>query len=80
VEILGECQHPSERIIAVVTADGGRETVYVDKDSIDSSTIEIGHPVGSTQGRLLIELPRETTSGRWRVWVNKSDVLEGVPA
>ena len=63
IEVLGEGQHPSERIIAVTTADGVRETVFVDKESLDNSTIDVGYPVGSSHGRVLIELPRETTSG-----------------
>lgn len=80
VENLGEGQHPSERMIAVTTADGVRETVIVDRESIDNDTIDVGYPVGGSDDRLLIELPRETTSGRWRLWVKRSDVLLGIPA
>lgn len=80
VEVLGEGQHPSERMVALTTAGGVRETVIVDRESIDNSTIDVGYPVGGGEGRLLIELPRETTSGQWRVWMKPSDVLSGVPA
>jgi hypothetical protein len=52
----------------------------VDRRSIEHDTIDIGYPVAGEHGRYLIELPRETTTGQWRVWVNQSDVLEDVPA
>ena len=80
VEDLGEGQHPSERMVAVMTAEGVRETVIVDRESIQNMTIDVGYPVGGGEDRLLVELPRETTSGRWRLWVKRSDVLAGMPA
>lgn len=80
VEVLGEGQHPSERTVVVTAADGARETMIVDKESIDDSSIDVGYPVGSDKDRLLVELPRETMSGRWRLWMKRSDVLDGVPA
>ncbi len=80
VQILGEGQHPSERMVSVTMADGSKETVIVDRRSILNNTIEVGYPVGSDQGRYLIELPRETTTGQWRIWVKANEVLDGVPA
>lgn len=80
VEVLGEGQHPSERMIAVNTADGVRENVMVDRRSIKDDAIEVGYPVASEEGKYLIELPRETTTGQWRVWVNASEVFEGAAA
>ena len=80
VEVIGEGQHPSERMIAVKMADGVQENVIVDRRSIERDTIDIGYPVASEDDRYLIELPRETTTGQWRVWVKASDVLDGVPA
>jgi len=77
VDVLGEGQHPSERMIAVTTASGTRENVMVDRRSIrNNNEIEIGYPVASEGDRYLIELPRETTTGQWRVWVKQSDVFE----
>ncbi len=80
VEVLGEGQHPSERMIAVTSATGEIENVIVDRRSIEDDTIDVGYPVGSEDGAYLIELPRETTTGQWRIWVKKSDVLDGVAA
>ena len=67
-------------MIAVTTANGDRENVMVDRRSIENNTIDVGYPVASAGDRYLIELPRETTTGQWRVWVKATDVLDGVPA
>lgn len=80
VEVLGEGQHPNERMVAITMADGNRENVMVDRRSIDDETIDVGYPVASDGDRYLVELPRETTTGQWRLWVKQSDVLDGMPA
>jgi hypothetical protein len=62
--------HPNEVIVAVTTADGSREELVVDKRSLrDDDTIRIGYPVAGEDGRLLVELPRESFRGINRVWV-----------
>jgi hypothetical protein len=80
VERIREGQHPSELVVAVTTADGQREELIVDQRSLTGDTIEIGYPVGSEKNRLLVELPRETLRGLWRVWVGQDDVTKGVAA
>ena len=80
VEELGEGQHPSEVFVALKTVNGEKESLIVDKLSLDNGSLEIGYPVGGDDSRYLIELPRETTSGKWRVWVDRNDVLDRVPA
>ena len=80
VEELGQGQHPSEMVVGVRTSDGTVERVIVDRRSVDNNALEIGCPVGSKDDSLLVELPRETMRGQWRVWMPRNDVLEGVPA
>ncbi|WP_129217200.1 hypothetical protein [Lichenibacterium ramalinae] len=80
VQELGEGQHPSEVFVGVTTAHGEKESLIVDRRSIDNGTLDIGFPVGGEGKLLLVELPRETMSGKWRVWVNRTDVLDRVPA
>jgi len=36
--------------------------------------LEIGYPVGRDEENYLVELPRETSRGFWRVWVAKDKV------
>ena len=80
IEDLGTGQHPSEVVVGVRTSDGTVERVIVDRRSVEGGAIEIGYPVGSKDDSYLVELPRETMRGQWRVWMPRNDVLEGVPA
>lgn len=70
--------HPNEVVVAFDTAEGTQETLVVDRRSLRSDTIRVGYPVGSdqTNRRLLIELPRETMRGQWRVWVSSDSVVK----
>jgi hypothetical protein len=76
VERLRVGSHPSEVVIGVRTADGEQEKLVVDERSLDDDTLPVGHPVGSREGRFLIELPRETLSGSWRIWVRPEIIKE----
>ena len=76
VERVREGLHPSEVVVAVATADG-IERLIVDRRSLEGDAIAIGYPVGQDGDLLLVELPRETQTGLWRVWVRKELVTEG---
>jgi len=75
VEELGSGLHPSEVVVAVKTASG-KERLTISKRSISDGSIEIGWPLREDGDRRLIELPRETQGGAWRVWVNKTQLLQ----
>ena len=76
IEEVGVGQHPSERIVKVRTI-GGSEQLVVDKRSIRDQSLDVGYPVGQHNGtELLVELPRETFSGAWRVWIDRATVVE----
>lgn len=75
IELLGEGLHPSERIVSVVVEDGEKELLTVSTDSISENMIEVGYPIAKRNGSYLVELPRETFTGAWRVWV-ASDLLK----
>ncbi|HVC59151.1 MAG TPA: hypothetical protein VND19_02160 [Acetobacteraceae bacterium] len=80
VERVREGQHPSEVVVSVRTADGGTEKLVVDARSIRNGAIEVGYPVGDDGDRLLVELPRESVRGLWRIWVARGSMIEEVPA
>lgn len=63
--------HPSEVIVAV-----GDERLVVDRRALSGGSIEIGYPVARDGDRWLVELPSETWTGAWRVWVPKDDVSD----
>ena len=64
---------PSETVVAIRTATGSTEEVIVDSSQVDASGVEVGF-IGQRADEVLIELPRETLRGRWRLWVPKSAV------
>lgn len=65
---------PGEIRATVDTVDG-HEHVTLGKGSIFGGHISIGWPVGRRDGSLLVELPRETDRGAWRVWVPEAAVV-----
>ena len=76
VNEVGRGLHSSEVVVQIETAEGEPQRLVVDRRSIIDGTIEVGYPVRRDNGYYLIELPRETIDGSWRVWVSK-DVLVG---
>jgi len=77
VEEIGKGLHPSEVLVGIKTAEGVQRLV-VSARSLQKSSIPIGWPLGQRENGavLLVELPRETQSGAWRVWVPKEQVIE----
>lgn len=71
---VGEGLHPSEVVVAVRTLDG-TENLVVDRRSYRNGTVSIGYPIRQEGNNYLVELPRETLSGSWRVWVKEDQVL-----
>ena len=71
---VGKGLHPSE-IVAGITTTDGLQTLVVDKRSlVDGEFITVGYPIREDGDLLLIELPRETSNGSWRVWVSRDQV------
>jgi len=64
---------PNEKIAKIETADGKSEVVAVSRKNIDGNKL-MAFEVGRQEGKVLIELPRESASGRWRLWVKESAI------
>ena len=76
IEQVGVGQHPSEKVVKIDTVEGP-EQLIVDKRTIQpDNTLDVGYAIGRQNGHVLVELPRETFSGAWRVWVEKGITLE----
>ena len=75
VEQLGRGLHPSEARVAVRTTDGTQRLV-VSTRSLLNNSIPVGFPLGERHDAILVELPRETHSGAWRVWVPKDQLIQ----
>jgi len=63
---------PSETVVTIPTVTGSEEVV-VHMSQATADGVEAGF-IGEEGDRVLVELPRETVSGRWRVWIPKTAV------
>lgn len=77
VEQIGNGLHPNEAVVAI-KATTGTERIVVPRQSIAGGSIEIAWPIRTnpTDDAVMIELPRETQSGAWRVWVPRSQIFD----
>ena len=64
---------PNEQIVAFGRTDGREEEVVVPRAIIEGGTLPVGR-IATEDDSVLIELPIESASGNWRVWVNKSSL------
>lgn len=77
VRNVGEGPGPGEVVVIVTTSTGSTEQIVVHTMGMDDNTIDIGNPIASNDDQRLVELPRESMSGRWRIWVPMSAMVEG---
>lgn len=68
--------HPNERIVEIQTVEGPQELVIHARSILADGFIDVGFPIRESGNDVLVELPRETSGGAWRVWVGKSEVAE----
>jgi hypothetical protein len=72
---IGTALHPSEVVVEIRTASGP-ERLAIDRRSIQNASIFVGwRALAEKRGQCLIELPRETMSGAWRVWVKRNEIV-----
>jgi hypothetical protein len=64
---------PNEKIARIETADGKTEEVAVSDQNVHGDKL-IAFEIGRSEGNVLVELPRESASGRWRVWVKEAAI------
>ena len=67
--------HPNEVVVSILTKDG-EEKLVVHRRSISNGGLEVGYPIFEENGLYLIELPRESMRGLWRIWVQQENVYE----
>jgi len=65
---------PNEKIARIETADGKSEVVAVSSQNILPGNRLEAFEVGRREGKVLVELPRESASGRWRIWVKETAI------
>ena len=67
--------HPSEVIVTIATVSGTQELV-VDTNSAKQNSIDVGSPIAKRGDAYLVELPSETSNGKWRVWITRDSTIE----
>ena len=73
---IGEGPGPGEVVVGVTTVEGKTEQVVVHVTGMEDDTIDVGYPLADNDEQRLIELPRESVSGKWRLWVPQSAMVE----
>jgi hypothetical protein len=74
-----KCEHvmdgpgPQEQVVRVKQATGVYEEVIASRSSISQNMLETSSVLARDDGKVLIELPRESASGKWRLWINSAD-------
>jgi hypothetical protein len=68
---------PTEAVVEITTTDGSEE-VIVSRRLVNNKLLEVGSLVHEGDDRVLLELPRESVSGKWRVWVPRSALAREV--
>lgn len=60
---------PDETIVSIAIKGGGEEEVILPKNFVKNDNVEVGR-VGGDKDSVLIELPQESATGSWRLWVD----------
>lgn len=73
VESVSDGRIASEKIARVITADGIEEEVFVAPEQIEGSYLYLPE-VYSEDDRVLVELPQESSTGLWRLWISRDKI------
>jgi hypothetical protein len=79
-EILSDGPGPSEKIVGIKTQDGSEQVVLSGRTIIKGGFLSVGEPLSNEGDLFLVELPRESASGRWRIWVPDSETSDNGPS
>lgn len=69
----------SEKIVRIPVHGGGIEEVSLDSSLVNQDTVAVAL-VRRGDNYSLVELPRETATGKWRIWVPNSKIEPSVEA
>jgi len=67
---------PSETLIEIETIRGRPEEVIVHNSSLSDDLVEV-YRIAQDERSVLVELPRESVSGNWRIWIPQQAVVAG---
>jgi hypothetical protein len=61
---------PSERVVRIESVTGATEELSLSARQVFDNKLISASEIIRQSDRVLVELPRETASGRWRIWVD----------
>ena len=64
----------TEKIVYIDTTCGTTVEVFVPSSRVRGETLEVTE-IARDGGNVLVELPEESTTGDWRLWVGKGLVM-----
>jgi len=64
----------SERVAYIKTTSGQKAEVILDVSQANHQSV-VAAVIGRKDNDILIELPRETSSGDWRIWVSENQLI-----
>jgi hypothetical protein len=67
---------PSETLIEIETIKGRPEEVIVHNSSLTDDLVEV-YRIAQDGPSVLVELPRESVVGNWRIWIPQQAVVAG---
>ncbi|MBU3888602.1 hypothetical protein FM996_12230 [Methylosinus sporium] len=76
VDKIGDGLHHSE-VVVTIHGNDGDESLVIDKRSLKNGYVSVGYPIRFEGNSYLVELPRETSAGNWRIWVDKNQLVAG---
>ncbi len=65
---------PLEKVARIRTADGEVEEVAVPSQQVTDNRQLHASELGRDGDKVLIELPREAASGKWRLWIDANTI------
>lgn len=72
-ELVLDGPGPNESIVKVRRVDGQWEEVIAPKHFVEHGFLR-AQRLGSLEGNVLVELPQESASGSWRLWVPEASM------
>ena len=63
---------PGEKVVKVQTPEGWEE-VIAPVSSVKQGFLITSAVLDRRDGKVLVELPRESASGRWRLWIDQAN-------
>lgn len=62
-----------EVLVEIQTTSGSTEEVIVHKSFVENGSVKV-EKIHEADANVLVELPRESASGNWRIWVPSAQI------